>query len=141
MGDKFKVGDKVVIISKSVSVPLQKSNVYPRCKENGYGYITRIYGDPYNNEIDEDNCIVVNDEPPKYQLVGGDFFAPQDLVLLDNYFEVGMEVVIDVPLNHIHSEYNGERGVIRNIASNIMVLDVRGVASLTLYDYEVTPII
>lgn len=71
---KLKVGDKVRIKSKSISpIPTGLWVEFLRNRHHGgTDYITRIKGDPYGGQNDK-NCFVI----------GGDFFAPQDLELIE----------------------------------------------------------
>lgn len=68
MKHTFKIGDKVRVLSKSRGGPLHNSNVYRKCQQQGYGYITQING---KHEI-----VVHHDKKIRYD---GDFFAPKDL--------------------------------------------------------------
>jgi len=71
--NKFKVGDRVKILSKSLYGDLSSSAVF---YHGGPFYVTRINGD--GSGRDSDNCITVNFDKDNT----GDYFAPEDLELV-----------------------------------------------------------
>lgn len=77
---KFKVGDKVVCISKTYPgfEDLDRSCVWKASKKRGYAYVSRIVG----------NRISVVDKMKEVGQ-GGDYFRKEDLILFEeqNTFE------------------------------------------------------
>lgn len=86
-GQKFKVGDKVKIIGKSVEgwgnwEELKKGGSY----SNDIGYVIEIYGD--GSGKDGKNCLVVDERPDSDS---GNYFAPHDLELIEETNNQGSE--------------------------------------------------
>lgn len=111
MTRKLRVGDKVVVLSKSVG--LSYSSLFEHCEKNEYCYVTRIEGDPYNNAPNQNDYIVV-----WTNLSGsGDYFAPSDLRLFGEVpLKAGDNVVVDLPRDHPDWRDNGKEGVIKKVS-------------------------
>lgn len=69
---KFKVDDKVKIVGKSVGTRISREDL----KKQMVGKVYKIYGD--GSGADDRNCICV-----KVKNYGGNYFAPQDLKLIN----------------------------------------------------------
>ena len=70
-GREFKIGDKVKILSKSVGVPLESSNIYNNGLDQGYWFVNLA-----NNQLVQIGCLVVHYNK---NATIGDFFLPEDL--------------------------------------------------------------
>ena len=106
---KFKVGDKVKVLSKTVP---EHNEFAHNMKQNEIGYINKIYGDPciFN---DEENCFVVG----KLNLDDeGNLFALKDLELIESGIVIGTKVKISVPRNHPDWSYDGKLCTIKNVS-------------------------
>ena len=74
----FKIGDKVRMKSKRIGIRFIESNLY----ENMIGYVVKIYGDGSGKDLH--NCLGVwMTMKTGIDSIGGDFFSPHDLVLIE----------------------------------------------------------
>jgi hypothetical protein len=77
----FQIGDKVQIISKSVSVDATNFTKFDCTHQGQTAYVVRVKGD--GSGRDKDNCLVVHGDCARVKTgIGGDYFAPRDLALL-----------------------------------------------------------